>query len=169
MDAELRDALHQLQGSWLPRPQAEATRLVEQLESRYSVRLPKDFRTYLVEASGRTGWCTDIGWYPIEGIRSLTQVLEGLPEVATGDEAPQLNREVETEADHYLVFADYLDWCGYGYAICCSDSARRGHVAMVHPSPGRFICRSFTTFVRLAALDSDRLHSTAGDHYTDIP
>lgn len=163
MSPELKYALQQVQGSYKPAPRADAPQLVAELESRYRVRLPEEFRSYLIEASGVNEW-TDhvgIGWYPIDGIRSLAEF--------ASEELPGLNPEVQEEADHYLVFADFLDWCGYGYAICCSEGARRGYVAIVYPSPGRFICRTFTTFLLLVAADSDRLHSPAGDHFSDIP
>jgi hypothetical protein len=163
MLTELRNALQQVGGFASTAPRTDAPQLVAQLEDRCGVRLPDDFKSYLIEASGVDEWSdhVGIGWYPIERIRSLPEI--------PAEELPGANPDVSAEADQYLVFADYLDWCGYGYAICCSAGARRGYVAMVHPSPGRFICRTFTTFVELVALDSDRLHSTAGDHYTDIP
>jgi hypothetical protein len=163
MATDLQDALRQLQGASPAAPSADAAALIQRLESRYGVRLPQDFRWYLTRSSGFDGWedYGGIGWYPIQRIKSL-------PEVA-GDELAGATSEVAEEAEQYLIFADFLDWCGYGYALCCSDGARRGHVAMVHPAPGRFICRTFTTFVQLAAADSNRLHSPVGDHYVDIP
>lgn len=163
MLTELRDALWQVGGFSSSAPRADAPHLVAQLENRYGLRLPDDFRFYLIEALGVEEWSdhVGIGWYPIERIASLSEI--------PSEELPGPNPEVLAEPDQYLVFADYLDWCGYGYAICCSEGARRGHVAMVHPSPGRFICRTFTTFVQLVAIDSRRLHSPAGDRFDDIP
>lgn len=160
MFTELRHALRQLQGTSPAAPSADAAALVQDLESRYPVRLPEDFRWYLTENSGWDDYA-GIGWYSIDRIKSL-------PEVA-GDELTGGNSEVSEEAEQYLVFADFLDWCGYGYALCCSEGPRRGHVVIVYPPPGRFICRTFTTFVQLAAADSNRLHSPVGDHYVDIP
>ena len=163
MLGELRNDLQQIDAIDPSAPRADAPLLVAELEQRHGVRLPDDFRSYLLEASGTGGWDDDVGihWYPIERIKSLS-------EIQTSEETGS-NSEVCAEADRYLVFADWLDWCGYGYAICCSEGPRRGYVAIVYPPAGRFICSSFTTFAHHAAADSDRLHSTAGDHYTDIP
>jgi hypothetical protein len=137
---------------------------VQRLEARYGVTLPDDFRDYLLKASGNGSEWTSrngIGWYSIDRIRNLREAL--------GGEAPEEGiLEIGREADRYLVFADFLDWCGYGYAICCSDGQHRGQVAMVCPIPHRFISRDFPTFAKLAAEDSDRLHSPVGDRYSDI-
>jgi hypothetical protein len=165
MNSDLEHALRQIEpnGVGKAEPRADARELIERLETLYRVRLPEDFKAFLLEASKPHRWSDTVGmdWYPIEAIKSLQ-------DLSPDTEATDENQEVRSEAGRYLVFADYLDWCGYGYAICCSDGARRGHVAIVYPSPGRFICRSFTKFVELVAADSDRLHSTVGDHYADI-
>jgi len=162
MVSELQKALKEIQGASPPVCRTDAPRLVAELEGRYSVRLPEEFRSYLIEAAGADGWTDNVGlgWYPIEHIKSLTEL--------SYEELAGANVEVAQEAHKYLVFADFLDWCGYGYAICCSDGPNRGYVAIVYPSPGRFICRTFSTFLRLVAADSDRLHSPAGDYFTEI-
>ena len=100
-------------------------------------------------------------WWAAERIKSLRE--------ECGDSAPdgQRNKAIEDEADKYIVFADYLMGC-YAYAICCSDGPNWGKVALIGVEPDRFVASTFSTFVRLAADDSDRLHSPVGDHYVDV-
>lgn len=134
-----------------------------ELEQRYGLRLPDDFKAYLADAAPETDWMDYDGiiWWAPERIKSLSDECRG--EVA---DAPLLP-EIAAEADTFLVFADYLDWC-YAYALCCSDGPNRGKVALIQEGPGRFVASSFTRFVTLAAEDSNRLHSPAGDSYTDL-
>lgn len=164
MQIELRQSLLSLQEGRLQPPSGDALQEVAELETRYAIALPSDFRDYLLEGSSVSGWNDPfgLGWYSIHHLKRLTDF---------GDLAPPetpAQVEISREANSYLVFADYLDWCGYGYAICCSGGTNRGRVAMVCPDPYRFIATSFSNFVALAAADSDRLHSPAGDQHADI-
>src|SRR6187399_2999920 len=57
MLTELRNAFEELQGS---EPRANASQQVAQL-GRYGVRLPDDFKSYLIEVSGARTWFDDFG------------------------------------------------------------------------------------------------------------
>jgi hypothetical protein len=135
----------------------------QKLRDRYRLDLPTEFETYLVEESPQTDSMDDGGiiWWAPERIKSLPD--ECGPTPPDG----QRNPDIEREEHQYLVFADYLDWC-YAYAICCSEGPNRGKVALIGVQPDRFVATSFSTFVKLASADSDRLHSPVGDHYTDV-
>jgi hypothetical protein len=146
-----------------PPPSDQGPIAVQDLQRRYQLRLPEPFRAYLIETAPRTDRMDDIGiiWWAPERIKSLPD--------ECGRETPedQRNAEIEDEAHSYLVFADYLDWC-YAYAICCSEGPNRGKIALIGVTPDRFVASSFSRFVTLAAENSDRLHSTAGDRFTDL-
>jgi hypothetical protein len=163
MDANLRDALNRLWLNVQSMPRLRGQTTARNLEQRYGLRLPQDFSAYVDEASPLFDQ-TDSGgitWWAPGRIRSLRE--ECGP--STPDE--QRNQRLEEEADSYLIFADYLDWC-YAYAICCSDGPNRGKIALIGVEPDRLVASDFATFVDLAAADSDRLHSPGGDHYTDL-
>lgn len=136
-------------------PSSTGMAVVQSLERRYSIRLPVEFLDYLTRHVPATDWWDDHSfvWWGPERIKSLRdECLDETP-------AEPRNPEIEEEADRYLIFADYLDWC-YAYAICCSDGPNRGKVALISASPDRFVSDSFFHFVQLAASDSRRLHPT---------
>ncbi len=163
MESKLRDALKRLWASGQPPLSPEGGARALDLEKHYGVQLPGDFAAYLREASPQEDWMDNRGiiWWRPECIKSVPD------ECGTPTPREQLNPEIESEAHQYLVFADYLCWC-YAYAICCSDGPHRGKVALVGIQPDRFVASSFSTFLDLAAADSDRLHSPVGDHYRDL-
>lgn len=132
--------------------------VAEALEQRYGIRLPTDFRAYLNDHAPTTDWwdITLLVWWAPERIKSLRDECKG------ETPAEQLNPVIEDEAGHYLVFADYLDWC-YAYAICCSEGPNRGRVALIGVRPDSFVADSFLHFVQLAASDSMRLHMTEAE------
>lgn len=163
LDTDLREALQRLWRDEKPSLSTGGSAAVEDLQSRYGLILPEAFAAYLRSASPDRDWMHGGGiiWWPPERIKSLRD--------ECGSETPneQLNAEIEVEADTYLIFADYLDWC-YAYAICCSVGPNRGKIALIAVRPDRFVASSFVTFVDLVAADSDRLHSPVGDHFTDV-
>src|SRR3954469_25198206 len=110
------------------------------LQERYGLSLPGEFETYLTEGSPQTDSMDDGGiiWWAAERIKSLRD------ECGPTTPDAQRNPDIESEAHQYLVFADYLDWC-YAYAICCSEGANRGKVALIGVKPDRFVARSFST------------------------
>jgi len=167
MNAALAEALHALWGSDPPIISQSGEIFCEALELRYKIRLPEDFKAYIIEAAPVSEWVDDGGicyWEPSR-ISSLKDERAGWAEWT-----PNGSR-IDAEGMKYLVFADFMAWCGYGYAICCSDGPDQGRVAMVSTDSGtgdRLVASSFCSFLRLAAEDSNRLHSPAGDHYTNI-
>jgi hypothetical protein len=167
MNAELSDSLRALWGRDPPVIWPSGVIICEALELRYAIRLPEDFRAYLAESAPVSEWADDGGilyWEPPR-IASVKDERTGWSHFTPH------GSDIDAKGAEYLVFADFMGWCGYGYAICCSDGPDRGKVAMITTDSGsgdRFVASSFRSFLRLAAEDSPRLHSSAGDHYTDI-
>ncbi|ESQ73598.1 hypothetical protein ABAC402_18415 [Asticcacaulis sp. AC402] len=144
-------------------PSGRGLAAVGALESRYRIQLPDDFRAYLLEAAPDKDWWHDqyyfVLWAP-ERIKSISD--------ECGEPKPEEPLNPQIDNDRYLVFADFLDWCGYAYAICCSEGPDRGKVAMIGTRPHRLVAVSLASFFKLMTEDSMRLHSPGGDHYTDI-
>ncbi len=125
---------------------------VDVLESRYSLRLPEDFRSYLLNAAPGTSFMDDIGtqWWSPNEIKSISDECRDAP-------PGQINPEIENEKDFYLVFSDYLIWC-YAWAICCSDGPNHGRVALIGGLPDAFVADSFCDFLRLELSDAHEIH-----------
>ncbi len=125
---------------------------VEALEERYSLQLPKDFRTYLLHAAPSATFMDDIGtqWWAANAIKSIS---DECPDGAPG----QINPVIEREKDAYLVFSDYLLWC-YAWAICCSNGPNRGKVALIGGLPDTFVADSFRDFLLLELTDDFAIH-----------
>jgi len=125
------------------------------LERRYSIRLPEDFRSYLLHAVPKTKFIDDIGtqWWSLAEIKSI-------PDECPDGPPGQINEEIESEKHTYLIFSDYLIWC-YAWAICCSDGPHRGKVALIGGSPDAFVADSFREFVRLELSDAQEIHQGA--------
>jgi hypothetical protein len=162
MNNKLDDVLKRLwEYNSTPRStQGEA--MIYVLENLYKVQLPDDFKTYLIEASPAVAWDDKnniVFWAP-EKITSVKDVW--------GADFPAKLNDINT--NDCLLFADYLDWCGYAYAICCSQGPDRGKVALIgtDKSQDRWIASSFCSFIGLAVENSQRLHSPSGDGYKDI-
>ncbi len=115
---------------------------VAALEARHEVRLPEDFRAYLLAAGPAGENMDDVGikWWPLAEIGSV-------PEGLGAADRPQ---------PKYLLVADYLVWC-YAWAIACTEDANHGRVTLVGGGPG-FVADSFTEFVDLCLVDDPRIH-----------
>lgn len=162
MDPALRQALEELWSNDVPALSDHGSVAVRTIEERHRVRLPDDFADYLRWGSPQKEWVDEggISWWAVDRIASWHELHDNLPD---GIRLP----EIEDHASEYLVFADFLDWC-CAWAICCAEGSNRGKVALIGVTPDRFVAGSFLSFTRLAANDSDRLHSPAGDHYLDV-
>lgn len=108
------------------------------LEQRYQVRLPEDFRNYLLTICpvGDDWDEHDTFWWPLGRIRNIPEEY--------GHEIS--NPRIAAAADRCLFFADYSIWC-WAWAISCSEDEDRGRVAMIGGDPDHFVADSFTDFV----------------------
>ena len=155
MDSELETALARLWQEVRPTEAGQGSVTAIALENRYQIRMPDDFRAYVVRSAPRTDWMHESGiilWQP-DRLQSLIDVCGPATAEHRGS-----NKAIEVESGQYVVFADYLDWCGYGYAICCSESEHRGKVGMVGSSGDHFVADNFCHFLSLMAEDSELLH-----------
>jgi hypothetical protein len=127
----------------------------EALEDRYSIRLPEDFRSYLLTAAPRTTYMDDIGtqWWAAGEIKSIA---DECPDGPPG----RVNDEIEREKHAYLIFSDYLIWC-YAWAICCSDGPNHGRIALIGGPPDAFVADSFRQFLLLELTDDLSIHPGA--------
>src|SRR5688572_33422852 len=110
---DLQGALNRLWDDERPLLFDRGIAVAQELERRYDLDLPDEFRAYVIEGLPRADWMHESGiiWWAPERLKSLKD------ECGTETPEDQINPEIEVEADHYLVFADFLDWCGYAYAI----------------------------------------------------
>ncbi len=134
------------------RPAREiVAREVADLERRSRVKLPPDFRAYLLHAAPVDGLLDDHlnEWWPIAKIRTVAEECRDWSENS-------FHAEIAEEADRYLVFADGQLWC-WAWAICCSPGPNRGRIAVLGGSKNPFVADSFHEFVELAVADSDRI------------
>ena len=128
---------------------------VEALEERYSLKLPEDFRAYLLHAAPSATFMDDLGtqWWAANEIKSIS---DECPDGPPG----QINPEIELEKDAYLIFSDYLIWC-YAWAICCSSGPNRGKIALIGGQPDAFVAKSFRDFLRLELTDDLAIHQAS--------
>jgi hypothetical protein len=125
-------------------PHGASESAILELEERYSLTLPADFRRYLLSASPREElWDEeDTIWWPLARIRNIPEEYEH----GVSDE------RIAAKAGQYLFFADYCVWC-WAWAIACTDDENRGRVAIIGGSPDRFVADSFADFVDRYTLD----------------
>lgn len=137
-----------LAGFWaqdgdLPAPYGEAEAALCDLEQRYGVVLPEDFRAYLLTiAPAEDHWDQEDGiWWSPKRIRNIPQ------EYAH----PLENPAIAARAERCLFFIDHLAWC-WAWAICCEQGADYGKVAVIGDKE-RWVAGSFSDFVRTYACD----------------
>jgi hypothetical protein len=118
------------------------------LEVRYGVRLPADFREYLLLSCPPANGNMDepgVLWWSLSEIKNIPDEYQH----------ELKNPPVAAEARKYLFFADYLVWC-WAWAIDCGDDENRGRVAIIGGVNDRFVADSFGEFVdRLIADHKD--------------
>ena len=152
LSEELLAALSRwIHGDCVPHARADAEAGVALLGSRYGIRIPEDFRRYLIEAAPREATSDDemTTWWPVDRIRNIPDECdtEGLHPV------------IAAEAGAFLFFADYLIWC-WAWAVCCSDGPNRGRVAIIGGSPDGFVADSFTEFAARYLRDPGGMANT---------
>lgn len=130
---------------------SNASAQVEAIEARYDIRIPEDFRAYLCDVAPLSDFMDDVGtsWWSIENVKNVPDECSTPP--------GKINPKIEMESDKYLIFADYLIWC-YAWAICCSESANRGKIALIGGMPNDFVADDFRQFVALEFADSRAIH-----------
>jgi hypothetical protein len=120
---------------------------IDDLERKYSIRLPNDFREYLLHSCPRNEELDDnyISWWSSGRIKNIV------------DEYPhKITQEtIARDAAKYLFFADYLIWC-WAWAIACGDDENRGRVVVIS-GHDRFVADSFAQFVDLYISDPYQL------------
>lgn len=134
----------------------DASLWIDALERRYAVRIPEDFKQYLLHASPRETYWDDIGtqWWPAHAIKNI-------PDECPDGPPGGINPAIESERDKYLIFADYLIWC-YAWAICCSEGENRGKIALIGGIPDIFVASDFREFLKLELDDAPRIHGATG-------
>jgi len=119
---------------------------VAALEAKYALRLPDDFRAYLLKgcpAESNLDWdnaCTE--WWELSRIKTLRDEYEHGVE----------NSALRGFEDRYIFFADAFIWC-WAWAICCAEGERYGHVALINGAKDPFVATSFTAFVEQYVAD----------------
>jgi hypothetical protein len=120
-----------------------ATRLhderdVAMLEAMYGIKLPGDFRAYLLNAC-------PTGENPMDDKVTIWWRLDQIKNIPDEYHAPVANSAVGSGAG-YLFFADFMLWCG-AWAICCDEGENRGRVIVVGSNGDPFVADSFTAFI----------------------
>ena len=118
-----------------PSPGVDDKRLSD-LEQRYDVRIPEDFRAYLKAAmpAGNSFDGEGTRWWPLDEIKSVREEC-----------GSQTGYDPAKGDDRRLVFADYLIWC-WAWAVDCSDGPNRGRILLVSDT-NRYVAESFDDFL----------------------
>jgi hypothetical protein len=121
-------------------------REIRALEERYSVRLPDDFRRYLLATMPHGNDWDHRGtrWFPLADIKSLREECADWATISALD------------SDKLLVFADFLIWC-YAWSVDCSDGETRGKVAII-TGDDHYVADSFDDFLDRYLRDEGALH-----------
>jgi SMI1 / KNR4 family (SUKH-1) len=128
------------------RPSGASEHDLDELERRYDLRLPDDFRAYLKAAMPQgNSWDPEgTNWCQLSEIKSVREVCE-------------FDRVTLENDDKQLIFADFLVWC-YAWAVDCSDGPNRGKVAVVGLGADHYVADSFNEFVDRYMRDDHDLH-----------
>ncbi|WP_093450562.1 SMI1/KNR4 family protein [Sphingomonas sp. YR710] len=107
------------------------------LETRYSILIPDDFRTYLGEgAPKKENWDAEDGnWWPIGRIKNIPDEYEHA-----------VSEPIASNASKHLIFLDYSIWC-WAWAISCADDETWGKVALIGGLPDGYVADTFEEFV----------------------
>jgi hypothetical protein len=129
-----------------PLPASEAD--IAYFEHKNGIRLPSEFRQYLLEAAG-IGIDTDTFFF--YGIDQLRLWADEKVSIRT-------HAHPSTDPRHFIIFGDYLQWC-YAYVIRVAGPTELiGEVIHAGMSSDSTICKSFRAFIDLYLIDDPRLH-----------
>lgn len=124
-------------------------RTIDDLESRFGVRLPTDVRAFYSRMDGTDMMDAAHGLITLWPLNRWSRL---------DDEVSQHAREVPGDA---IVFADHSAWC-WAYAAEFDAESERMVVSIVGAGPGIPIAETFTEFLELIVTDSKRLYGEAG-------
>jgi SMI1 / KNR4 family (SUKH-1) len=124
-------------------PQATPQNAIAALEARYSITLPDDFRTYLLESVPKEeNWDDEYGnWWPMSRIKNIPDEYEHA-----------VSEPIASNASKHLIFLDYSIWC-WAWAISCADDETRGKIAIIGGSPDGYVADTFEEFVERYTSD----------------
>ena len=129
---------------------------ITDLEDKYDIKLPTDFRKYLMEASPEPhgGEMDDSGasWWSLKRINSILE--ECGPDWT--------NLKLDGDGRKYLIFGDHFIWC-WAWAICCEAGTKYG--AIFHLGDGAKVADSFTDFVDNYIRDYPNFHGVPNQPY----
>jgi len=114
---------------------------IRALEARYGIRLPDDFREYVMHSCPRAecGWDNTLtDWWNLSRIRSIREEFNSWPSIE--------NPIILANIDDHLFFADYSLWC-WAWAINCGNGEHRGRIAVISGGSDPFVADSFGEFV----------------------
>ena len=130
-------------------PANPGARGVENLERRYGISLPADFREYLLHA------CPAAEWFETDSFNSWWEFgrIKNLPEEYQYD---LKNPEVASEASAFIFFLDHAAWC-WAWAIHCGEGPNRGRIACIDGGKDGFVADSFASFMTQYITDPYQL------------
>jgi hypothetical protein len=141
---------------------ANTQRKIENFEQGHKVRLPQDFKLYLLRANGmrpgiphdtdKNGYC----FWPLERIRSVANEFREPQHRAKEIHRPELAS--------YFIFADYLQW-SWAYAIRIAETDTDTSIVFRVDAPQTIwkLADSFAEFIDLYVVDSVRLYDRAAN------
>ncbi len=112
---------------------------VTALETKYNVRIPEEFREYLLRCCPDEEFDIDesmTAWWPVSRIRNIPDEYDRKID----------HPIIQAHADTFLFFADFLIWAP-AWAIACGDGENRGRVVAIGGGEDRFVADSFGEFV----------------------
>lgn len=123
--------------------QSSAIEVVE-LEQRYRVVLPDDFRSYLLHVipNEMRSRLESIKWWSVDRIRNINETYG----------ASLRDPIIADVAEECLFFADYSNW-KWGWAICCAKGEHYGKVALIGGFSDYWVANSFAEFVTRYIVD----------------
>ena len=120
---------------------SEAT--IAELETRYGITLPADFREYLSHgAPVCENWDAEDGnWWPFDRIKNIPDEYEH-----------PVSESIAKSAAKHLIFIDYSIW-SWAWGISCANDETYGKVALIGGVPDGYVADSFNEFVQRYATN----------------